>query len=112
MVTNARKRGFTLIELLVALTIVGLLLSIVTPRYFGGVTRAEESVLRENLYLMRDAVDKHHGDTGRYPDSLEDLVTKKYLRTLPTDPMTNSAQTWIVVPPSDTPEGSAYDIKS
>src|SRR5260221_8248579 len=80
---NRRSVGFTLIELLVALTILGLLLSIAVPRYFGSVSRAEEAVLRENLYVLRDALDKHHGDTGRYPDSLDELVARKYLRAVP-----------------------------
>jgi general secretion pathway protein G len=112
MVKCCTRRGFTLIELLIALTIVALLLSIVVPRYFGGVTRAEEAVLRENLYLIRDALDKHHADTGRYPDSLDQLVTKRYLRSVPSDPITRSTQTWIVIAPVDTREGALYDVKS
>jgi general secretion pathway protein G len=65
-----RTRGFTLIELLVALAIVALLLSIVVPRYFGSISRTEEAVLKENLRSLRDAIDKHYADTGRYPDTL------------------------------------------
>ena len=67
------NRGFTLIELLVALAIIALLLSLVVPNYFGSVTRADEAVLKENLYLMRDAIDKHYADTGRYPASLDEI---------------------------------------
>lgn len=106
------RRGFTLIELLVALAIVALLLSIVVPRYVGGVARAEESVLKENLHLMRDALDKHFADTGRYPASLDDLVTKKYLRNVPIDPITQSPTTWIVVAPADQQSGAVYDVRS
>ena len=106
------KRGFTLIELLVALTIVALLLSIVVPRYLGSLSRAEESVLKENLHAMRDAIDRHQTDTGRYPTSLDDLVTKKYLRNLPTDPITQSAATWLVIAPADPQQGAVYDVKS
>ena len=106
------RRGFTLIELLVALTIIALLLSIVVPRYFGSVNRAEEAVLQENLYLIRDALDKHHADTGRYPESLDQLVGRKYLRSVPADPITRSTQTWIIVAPSDPKEGAVYDVKS
>ena len=106
------KRGFTLIELLAALTIVALMMSIVVPRYFGGLARAEESVLRENLYLLRDAIDKHYADIGRYPASLEDLATRKYIRSVPADPMTQSPTTWVVVPPSDPQQGSVYDVRS
>ena len=107
-----KRLGFTLIELLVALTIVALLLSIVAPRYFGTLGRAEESVLKENLFQMRDALDKHFADTGRYPPSLDDLVTKKYLRSVPTDPITNSQTTWLVIAPTDPQLGTVYDVKS
>ncbi len=106
------RRGFTLIELLVALTIVALLLSIVVPRYFGSLGRAEESVLKENLHALRDAIDKHQADTGKYPGSLDELVTKKYLRSVPTDPITQSAATWVVVAPADAKQGAVYDVKS
>jgi general secretion pathway protein G len=106
------KRGFTLIELLVALTIIALLLSIVVPHYFGGVARADEAVLKENLYLLRDAIDKHFADTGRYPSSLDELAAKKYLRAIPADPMTRSATTWVVVAPADVQLGAVYDVKS
>ena len=107
-----RTPGFTLIELLVALTIIALLLSIVVPRYFGGVNRAEEAVLQENLYLIRDALDKHRADTGRYPESLDQLVGRKYLRGVPADPITRSTQTWIIIAPADPQEGAVYDVKS
>jgi len=106
------KRGFTLIELLVALTIIALLLSIVVPKYFGSLGRAEEGVLKENLHLMRDALDKHFADTGRYPTSLDDLVAKKYLRSVPADPITQSPATWVVIAPADPQQGAVYDVKS
>ena len=105
-------RGFTLIELLVVMVVIGILLSIVTPRYFNSVSKAEEAVLKENLLLMRDALDKYQADTGRYPDSLEDLVSKKYLRSMPYDPVAKSSETWIVVPPEDVAQGSVFDVKS
>jgi general secretion pathway protein G len=107
-----RRRGFTLIELLVALAIIALLLSLVVPRYFNSLNRADEAVLKENLYLLRDAIDKHFADTGRYPASLEELAAKKYIRTVPSDPITQSQTTWIVVPPSDTQLGGVYDVRS
>jgi len=106
------RRGFTLIELLVALAIVALLLSIVAPRHFGTLARAEEAALKENLARMRDALDKHYADTGRYPVSLEDLVAKKYLRAIPQDPLTQSAATWVVVAPADPQAGAVYDVRS
>ena len=104
--------GFTLIELLVALAIIALLLSLVTPRYFGSLTRADEAVLKENLYLMRDAIDKHYADTGKYPSSLDELAAKRYIRNVPSDPFTQSPATWVVLPPSDPQLGAVYDVKS
>lgn len=104
--------GFTLIELLVALAIIALLLSLAVPRYFGSLTRAEEAVLKENLASMRDALDKHFADTGKYPGSLEDLVTRKYLRSVPTDPVTQSQTSWVIVPPADPAQGAVYDVRS
>ncbi|MBX3647941.1 MAG: prepilin-type N-terminal cleavage/methylation domain-containing protein [Rhodocyclaceae bacterium] len=107
-----RVVGFTLIELLVVMAIIALLLSLAAPRYFGGVDKAKETVLRENLHQMRDALDKYYGDHARYPDVLDDLVVKKYLRSIPADPLTDSNKTWVVVPPSDPQKGGVFDIKS
>jgi general secretion pathway protein G len=104
-------RGFTLIELLVALAIVATLLSIVVPRYFGSVSRAEEAALKENLRTLREAIDKHYADTGRYPDSLEQLATKRYVRSIPEDPITHQAS-WVIVPPEDQKKGGVYDVRS
>jgi len=107
-----RETGFTLIELIVVLAIIALLISIVAPHYSGRVTRAEEAVLRENLVLMRDALDKYYADTGQYPGSLDDLVTKRYLRSIPNDPVTQSNATWIVVAPADPQKGRVADVRS
>jgi general secretion pathway protein G len=106
------RLGFTLIEVLVVLTIVALLLSLVLPRYFGSLTRADEAVLKENLFLMRDAIDKHFADTGRYPDTLEELASKKYIRSVPHDPFTKSQTTWVVIPPSEAALGAIFDVRS
>lgn len=106
------KRGFTLIELLVAMTIIALLLSIVAPRYFNSVSKAEEAVLKEDLSLMRSALDKYRADTGKYPGALDDLVNRKYLRKLPVDPITKRADTWILVPPASSEQGAVFDIRS
>ncbi len=107
-----QRKGFTLIELLVAMTIIGLLLSIVVPRYFHSVTKAEESVLKEDLALMREALDKFHSDTGSYPTTLDELIAKKYLRKIPVDPVTRSDATWVIIPPAPTEKGAVFDIKS
>src|SRR5678815_1905994 len=105
-------RGFTLVELMVVLTVIALLLSIVVPNYVGRMQRAEEAALQENLMVMRDALDKHYADAGKYPTSLEELVAKRYLRSIPKDPFTQSASTWVAVPPQDTRKGNVWDVKS
>lgn len=107
------KKGFTLIELLVVMSVIATLLTIAVPRYFQHLDRAREAALRESLAVMRDAVDKYRGDTGRYPETLEELVTKRYLRKVPPDPITDSAETWVLVPPPDEPgQKKVWDIRS
>ena len=106
------RRGFTLIELLVVMTVIALLLTIAVPRYFGSLERAKEAVLKEYLYQLRDAIGKYYGDKGKYPDSIDTLASEQYLRTLPVDPVTDSATTWVVVPPDDPKTGGVYDVKS
>ncbi len=106
------RKGFTLIELLVVMAIIALLLSIAVPKYFGSVDRSRETILRQDLSVMREAIDKFYSDKNRYPDNLEDLVTAKYIRSIPKDPITNSETTWIVVAPKSGLTGSIYDIKS
>ncbi len=104
--------GFTLIELLVVLGIVALMLTLAVPRYFPSIDKSREIVLADNLRNLRGVIDQYYGDTGRYPDSLEQLVEKKYLRALPVDPITDSTSTWIVLPPEDGSKGGVYTIKS
>jgi len=106
------RRGFTLIELLVVMAIIATLLSLVVPRYYGGVKRAEEATLKQNLSLVRDAIDKHYADTGRYPETLEELVTKRYLRSVPLDPVTGASDSWTFIAPPAPEPGRIYDIKS
>lgn len=105
-------RGFTLIELLVVLAIVSTLLTLAVPRYFSSLQKSKEVVMRENLWIMRDALDKYFSDVGRYPDQLQDLATKKYLRAVPIDPLTETSTTWRVIPPDDPEKGGVYDVKS
>lgn len=106
------RRGFTLIELLVVLAIVALLLTIAVPRYFQGIEVAKETILIENLRLTRETIDKFYSDTGRYPESLEELVERKYLRGVPFDPLTDSSTTWVLVAPEDAGRGAVYSIRS
>lgn len=107
-----RKSGFTLVELLVVMAIIALLLSLAVPRYFGSVDRSKEAVLKEDLYLMRDALQKYYGDKGEYPADLGELVSKKYLRKIPVDPISESDKTWQIVAPDAGVKGNVYDIRS
>jgi general secretion pathway protein G len=107
-----RRGGFTLIELLVVLAIVATLLLMVAPRYFHQVDASKEAVLRDNLRAVRLVLDRFHGDTGRYPESLDELVDKKYLRALPVDPITESTATWKLIPVPEGYQGAVYDIRS
>jgi len=104
--------GFTLIELIVVMAIIALLVTVAVPRYFASVDRSKEAVLRTDLNVMRDAIDKFYGDKGRYPENLAELVGKRYLRALPRDPITESTDTWVVVPPADPGLSGVYDVKS
>ena len=112
MVIDLRGKGFTLIELLVVLAIIATLLMLALPRYFSSVDKSKEAVLKENLYQMRDAISKYYGDKGKYPESLEALADEKYLRQVPRDPITDSAATWVIVPPQDPQQSGVYDVRS
>lgn len=107
-----RQRGFTMIELLVTLAILGLIVSIAAPRYFSNMDKAKEDVLREDLYVLRDALDKFYSDRNRYPDSLDMLVTERYLRKIPIDPFTQSAKSWVPIPATDPAMGVVADVRS
>jgi general secretion pathway protein G len=111
-VVKIRVCGFTLVELLVVLAILATLLTIVAPRYSGSVDRAKEAVLKENLSTTRDAIDKFHADTGAYPDSLNTLMARKYLRKIPLDPITDSTTTWVFTPPLGQGQEKIADIHS
>ena len=104
--------GFTLIELLVVLAIVALLLAVSLPRYFHGVEIAKERVLLENLRTTREAIDRFFADTGRYPESLQELTARRYLKALPFDPIVESSSRWILVPPAEGSSGAVYDLRS
>lgn len=106
------KNGFTLIELLVVMAIIATLLTIAVPRYFHSLEKSKESVLHQNLVLTRQALDKFYSDNGKYPDTLDELVGKKYLRSLPYDPITESNTTWVIIAPDTSDKGAVYDIKS
>lgn len=105
-------KGFTLIELLAVMVIIALLLTVAAPKYFGSVDRSRESILHQDLATMREALDKYYGDTGQYPDDIQDLVKRKYLRSIPRDPITDSDITWVVVAPTNDAKGAVFDVKS
>ena len=92
------RHGFTLIEVLIVVTLVVILASIGMSTYVNSVQHAREAVLKEDLFRMREAIDQFYADKNTYPQSLEDLVSEGYLRELPKDPMTDSADTWVAVP--------------
>ncbi|WP_269531863.1 type II secretion system protein [Chitinimonas sp. BJYL2] len=110
--THVLIRGYTMIELLVAMAIIAMLLSIAAPKYFANLDKAKEDVLREDLYILRDALDKFYADKGKYPEKLDDLVEQKYLRAIPVDPFTESNKSWVVVTSEDASLGVVQDVKS
>ena len=110
---TGRRRGFTLIELLVVMAIIGTLLTIAVPRYFRSLQRSREAVLRQDLSVLRESIDKFYGDTGKHPKTLTDLVDKHYLRSIPVDPIAKAADKWILVNNTDDPDDDGVkDVKS
>ncbi len=117
MIRRPDSRGFTLIELMIVMSIVGILLTIAVPSYKRSLIKARETVLMEDLYQMRRAIDAYYTDKNKYPDSLEELVTARYLRGIPRDPFTKSTDSWQTVPPEPGPEGElaeggVFDVHS
>jgi general secretion pathway protein G len=108
-----KGRGFTVIELLVVLAAIGLLLGVAAPRYIAHLDQARETVLKQNLRGIRDAIDKFYSDQGRYPGNLQELVTKRYLRALPEDPITQRTDSWTIIAPNGH-SGSdvVFDVRS
>src|SRR5512134_1547553 len=97
------RAGFTLIELLVVTTLIVILAGTGLAMYSTSVTRAREATLKEDLFRMRDAIDQYHADKGSYPPALDALVSGGYLRKVPDDPFTQSADTWVPVPAEPDP---------
>jgi general secretion pathway protein G len=109
---TGRRRGFTLVELLVVMAIIGTLLTIAVPRYFRSIQRSREAVLRQDLTTLRESIDKFYGDTGKFPQTLAVLVEKRYIRSIPVDPIAKAADKWIVVNAEDPEDNGVKDVKS
>ncbi len=109
---NARRAGFTLIELLVVISIIAMLLTIAVPRYFRSLDQSKETVLKQDLTVLRDAIDKHKADIGQYPDSLAALVEHGYIRSIPEDPFTKSSDTWVLTQSDDPESAGVRDVHS
>lgn len=103
------NRGFTLIELLIVLTIIALLLTISVPKFWNSVDVAKERVLQENINTTRVVIQQFYVDNGRYPNSLNELVERKYLRSLPIDPVSELALKTLSPPLGQ--GGNVYDVK-
>src|SRR5262245_21417284 len=121
VVARARSRrsdgGWTLIELMVVIALIMILATMALVQYRNSVTAAKEATLKGQLFIMRESIDQYYADKGKYPDSLQTLVSESYLRSMPRDPFTNSSDTWQTVPAE--PESGAttaaagiFDVKS
>ena len=112
-----RQRGFTLVELLIVISLISILAAMGLVQYRNSVTAAREATLKTNLFRMRDAIDQYYADKGKYPSSLDSLVSDGYMRRIPEDPFTKSADSWTTVPAEPDPnnpsaEPGVYDVKS
>ncbi len=107
-------RGFTLIEMLIVITIIGILVTLAQPSYNRAVLAAKEATLKENLFILRDRLDQFYADNGKYPDALTELADKRYIRRVPVDPITGSAETWNPVFATDEQgqQAGILDVKS
>ena len=110
------KKGFTMIELLVVMAVIGLLLSIISPRYMNHLDKAKDAALKQNLVSVRESIDKFFADKGRYPKTLDELVKERYMRQIPVDPVTDRADTWLLVlataQNSTSTDGGIFNVRS
>ena len=115
--TSARERGFTLIELLVVIALISILAAMAVVQYRNSIQRTQEATLKTDLFRMRDAIDQYYADKGKYPSSLDSLVSDGYMRKMPEDPFTKTSDSWQTVPAEPDPgnpsaEAGIYDVKS
>jgi general secretion pathway protein G len=106
----AKEKGFTLIELLIVVSIIGILATLAAPTYQASVIKAREAALQQDLFTIRDVLDQHRADQGKYPSSLQALVSAGYLRAVPKDPFTNSTTSWQEI--TEMTEGGIFDVFS
>ena len=106
------RRGYTLIEMMIVISIISILATMALPSFQKSLVRAKETNLRRSLFIMRDTIDQYFADHGRYPGSLQDLETEKYIRQTPMDPFTGRSDTWVTIPPEGFAEGNIYDVHS
>ena len=109
-VSEWNAKGFTLIELMIVVSIVGILATLAAPSYQSSLIKARETVLRHDLFTLRELLDQHRADQGKYPPSLDGLTTAGYLRALPKDPFTNSPNSWQQI--MEPTEGGIFDVYS
>lgn len=112
MKRSSAIKGFSLIELIVVVSIVSVLLLVAYPRYQASVDRAGHVALLGSLQQLRTTIDHFHEDKGRYPDSLQQLVDENYLRSLPVDPITGSADTWVLERGTGEQGSGVVDVRS
>ncbi|WDN90975.1 general secretion pathway protein G [Desulfosarcina sp. BuS5] len=114
MPTMMNRKGYTLIELVIVMAIIAILATIAQPNYERSRIKAKETSLQRSLFIFRDVIDQFYADHGLYPENLNELCDKKYIRAVPKDPFTGSADTWIIIPPEDAEEegGGIYDVHS
>jgi general secretion pathway protein G len=117
LISSRSTSGFTLVELLVVMSLILILGTLALPQYKHSVLYTREAVLKEDLFRLRDAIDQFYADKGHYPESLDALVTDGYIRRVPVDPITKSADTWQTIPAEPDPTSQAgatgtYDVIS
>ncbi|MGB6132251.1 MAG: type II secretion system protein [Acidobacteriaceae bacterium] len=95
LTTRNRENGFTLVELMVVMLIIAVLAAVAIPKFVAAIRTAKEAALKEDLHVMRNAIDSYTMDKNKAPQSLDDLVQAGYLKAIPIDPMTHSTDTWV-----------------
>src|SRR5277367_3940700 len=93
--STQKDAGFTLLELMIVMAIIGVLSTLAIPSFIGAIKSAREAVLREDLHVLRTAIDSYTEDKSKAPQSLDDLIQDGYLKAVPVDPMTRSSDTWV-----------------